>query len=63
MGDLDLDEGTINAPIGRHPVDRKRMAVRNETGKEAITHFKVLERFKQFKFIRSFFSYWQDSSN
>lgn len=50
-GDLDLDEGTINAPIGRHPVDRKRMAVRNETGKEAITHFKVLERFKQFNLL------------
>ena len=37
--------GTIDVPIGRHPVDRKRMAV-NPSGKPAITHFRVLERFR-----------------
>lgn len=37
--------GTIDAPIGRHPVDRKRMTV-NERGKPAITHYRVAERFR-----------------
>ena len=37
--------GTIDAPIGRHPVDRKRMAV-VESGKPAVTHYRVLERFR-----------------
>lgn len=35
-------EGTINAPIGRHPVDRKKMAINHKNGREAITHYKVL---------------------
>ena len=39
------DEGTILAPIGRHPVDRKKMAINEKNGKDAITHYKVLERF------------------
>ena len=41
---------TIDAPIGRHPVDRKRMAVRS-TGREAITHFTVRERFRAHSLI------------
>ncbi len=40
------DSGTIDAPIGRDPSDRKKMAI-NPKGKEAVTHFKVLERFKK----------------
>lgn len=43
-GNIKDDEGTVDAPIGRHPVDRKRMAV-IEGGREAITHYKVVERF------------------
>ncbi len=39
------DKGTISAPIGRHPVDRKRMAVTPFNSKMAITHYKVLEKF------------------
>ena len=39
--------GTIDEPIGRHPVNRKRMAV-NEKGKPAITHYRVSERFRSF---------------
>lgn len=39
--------GSINEPIGRHPVNRKRMAV-NPKGKEAITHYRVSERFRSF---------------
>ena len=40
------DTGKIDAPIGRHPVDRKKMAVNLKKGRRAVTHFKVLERFK-----------------
>jgi len=43
VGDVPIN-GTVNAPIGRHPRDRKRMSV-NEHGKEAITHFECRERF------------------
>lgn len=50
-GILKEDEGTINAPIGRHPVDRKKMSINHKNGKEAITHYKVLQRFKGFTYI------------
>lgn len=40
------DEGVINAPIGRHKVNRKEMAINYNNGKEAITHYRVLERLK-----------------
>jgi 23S rRNA pseudouridine1911/1915/1917 synthase len=40
-----ISGGTINAPIGRHPLERKRMAI-NEQGKAAITHYRVLEKFR-----------------
>lgn len=36
-------EGTVNAPIGRHPVDRKKMAINSKNGREAITHYRVLQ--------------------
>ena len=55
LGNLREDRGTVNAPIGRHPVDRKRMAViRNDKGtsREAVTHWEVLERFGRFTLIR-----------
>jgi 23S rRNA pseudouridine1911/1915/1917 synthase len=39
------DQGTVDAPIGRHPVDRKKMAVNLKNGRRAVTHFRVLERF------------------
>lgn len=45
------DEGTVDAPIGRHPTDRKRMAVNFSNGKRAVTHYKVLERFKNYTYI------------
>jgi len=44
-GILKEDTGTVNAPIGRHPTDRKRMAVNAVNGKEAVTHYRVLQRF------------------
>jgi len=45
IGGIKEDSGTIDAPIGRHPVDRKRMAVTEKNSKEAVTHWQVLERF------------------
>ena len=50
-GILKEDEGTIDAPIGRHPVDRKKMSINHKNGKEAINHYKVLQRFKNFTYI------------
>lgn len=45
QGNIKENEGTVNAPIGRHPTDRKKMAVNRKNGREAITHYQVLERF------------------
>lgn len=45
------EEGTINAPIGRHPIDRKKMSINEKNGKEAVTHYKVLERFNQYTYV------------
>ena len=44
-GSLREDSGTVDAPIGRHPVDRKKMAVDRKNGREAITHWTVLARY------------------
>lgn len=43
-GNIKEEEGTIEGAIGRHPTDRKKMAVNEKNGKPAVTHFKVLER-------------------
>ena len=46
IGGFKTDEGVVDYPIGRHPKDRKKMAViKDGTGREAVTHYKVLERF------------------
>ena len=45
VGGLREDSGTVDAPIGRHPVDRKKMAVDRKNGREAITHWTVLARY------------------
>lgn len=50
-GNLKNDTGTVNAPIARHPVKRKQMAI-VEGGKEAVTHYTVLERFGSFTHVR-----------
>lgn len=49
-GGFRLDTGTINLPIARHPVDRKKMAV-VMGGKDAITHYTVLERFSDISYL------------
>ena len=50
-GVLKADTGTVNAPIGRHPVDRKKMSINEKKGKEAVTHYRVLQRFRRFTFV------------
>lgn len=50
-GVLKVDTGTVNAPIGRHPVDRKKMSINEKNGKEAVTHYRVLRRFRRFTFV------------
>ena len=50
-GVIKEDEGTVNAPIGRHPIDRKKMSINHKNGKEAVTHYKVLKRFKNYTYI------------
>lgn len=50
-GNLKNDQGTVDAPIGRHPVDRKKMAVDPRNGRNAITHYQVLERFGNYTYI------------
>lgn len=51
-GVIKEDEGTIDAPIGRHPIDRKKMSINEKNGKNAITHYKVLQRFEHFSYIQ-----------
>ena len=46
------EDGTVNAPIGRHPVDRKRMAVTERSSKPAVTHYKVLANYNGYSHIR-----------
>ena len=51
-GVIEQDEGTIDAPIDRHPTQRHKMGV-VEDGKKSITHWKVLERFEKFTFLEA----------
>lgn len=46
------DSGTIDAPIGRHPVDRKKMAVTEKNSRPAVTHYEVIERFRGYSLVR-----------
>lgn len=50
-GNLTEDQGTIEGPIGRHPQDRKKMAVNDKNGKNAVTHYRVLERLNNATYI------------
>ena len=53
-GGFKCDTGTVDEPIGRHPVDRKRMAVLHgcEHAKEAVTHYEVLERYGDISYVK-----------
>lgn len=50
-GNLKDDQGTVDAPIGRNPIDRKKMAIEPRNGRDAITHYHVLERFGNYTYI------------
>jgi len=50
-GVIKEDEGTVDAPIGRHPTERKKMASGVKNGKRAVTHYRVLERFQGYTYV------------
>ena len=50
-GVIQEQEGTVDKPIGRHPTDRKKMAVNEKCGRHAVTHFRVLRRFREYTYI------------
>jgi 23S rRNA pseudouridine1911/1915/1917 synthase len=52
VGNMRADQGTIDAPIGRHPSDRKKMAVTEKNSRPAITHFEVLGRYQGYTHLR-----------
>lgn len=52
IGHMKEQSGTINAPIGRHPVDRKKMAVTYKNSKSAVTHYEVLAEYKGYSHLR-----------
>ena len=55
IGNFKDVSGTVDAPIGRHPTDRKKMAViknREYTARDAVTHYRVVERFNGFSYIQ-----------
>ncbi len=51
-GSFREDSGTVCAPIGRHPTDRKKMCVTARNSKEAVTHWEVVERFRGYTWVR-----------
>ena len=51
-GNLKEDEGTVRGAIGRHPTDRKKMAINERNGKPAVTHYRVLERFGNYTYMQ-----------
>lgn len=50
-GVLKDETGVIHAPIGRHPTDRKKMSINEKNGKDAVTHYRVLKRFRRFTYV------------
>ena len=52
VGNLKQDSGTVDAPIGRHPNDRKKMAVTQQNSRNAVTHWSVLERYRGYTHVR-----------
>lgn len=52
VGGFREDRGTVDAPIARHPVDRKKMAIDRVKGKSAVTHWEVLERYSGYTYLK-----------
>ena len=51
-GNLKEDSGTVDAPIGRHPSDRKKMCVTERNSKNAVTHWEVIHRYRGYTHVR-----------
>lgn len=51
-GSIREDSGTVDAPIGRHPADRKRMAVTEKNSRNAVTHYEVIARYRGYTHVR-----------
>ena len=51
-GNFREERGTVNAPIGRHPTDRKKMAVTDKNSRAAVTHWEVIARYRGYTHIR-----------
>lgn len=51
-GNVKEDSGTVEGAIGRHPIERKKMAINEKNGKPAITHYRVLERFGNYTYMQ-----------
>lgn len=51
-GNVKEDNGTVDIPIGRHPIERKKMSTHTKSGKRAVTHYKVLRRFGEYTYIQ-----------
>ncbi len=51
-GSLKEDSGTVDAPIGRHPTDRKKMCINERNGKHAVTHWEVVARYRGYTHVR-----------
>ncbi len=51
-GNLKEDSGTVDAPIGRHPTDRKKMCVTQRNAKQAVTHWEVIARYRGYTHVR-----------
>jgi 23S rRNA pseudouridine1911/1915/1917 synthase len=52
VGNLKDDTGTVDAPIGRHPTDRKKMAVTDRHSRHAVTHYEVIARYEGYTHVR-----------
>lgn len=52
IGRIKDDSGTINAPIGRHPTDRKKMTVTERNSRNAVTHYEVIARYNGYTHVR-----------
>ena len=44
-------DGTVDAPIGRHPTDRKKMSITTKNGKRAVTHYRILKNYRDYTYI------------
>ncbi len=51
-GNVKEDDGTVDIPIGRHPIERKKMSTHTKSGKRAVTHYRVLRRFGEYTYIQ-----------